>query len=63
MNYDENDIGAEFTVIMSECGAWLLMIKPEEEIDYNGFLDGVRSFLFQQTGMDDSVPDDELEIN
>lgn len=59
----EDDVEAEFTVIQSECGAWMLLIRPESEINYNGFLDGVRNFLFQETGMDDSRPESEAEIN
>lgn len=57
------DIGAEFTVIQSECGAWLLMIKPEREIDYTEFLDGIRSFLLDQSGLDDTRPEGDNEIN
>lgn len=62
--YDiDDDIGAEFTVIQSECGAWLLMVKPDVEINYVKFLDGVRSFLMRETGMDDSLPESDKEIN
>lgn len=63
MHEETNQIPAEFTVIQSECGSWLLVVKPSESIDYDGFLDGVRSFLLEQTGMDDSVPESESEIN
>lgn len=54
---------AEFTVIQSECGSWLLMIKPERDINYSQFLDGVRTFLWRETGMDDSRPESEKDIN
>lgn len=63
MIHDEDGPEAEFTVIQSECGAWMLLVKPEIEINYNKFLDAVRTFLWEQTGMDDSRPESEIDIN
>jgi hypothetical protein len=54
---------AEFTVITSECGAWMLLVKPEREINYKEFMDAVRTFLFDESGLDDTRPDSEVEIN
>jgi hypothetical protein len=41
---DEN-IGVEYTVVLSECGSWYLMVSPEKEITYIEFLKAIRSFL------------------
>lgn len=59
--YDDPE--AEFSVITSECGAWMLLVRPEREIDYKEFCDAIRSFLYEQTGLDDTKPSSDQEIN
>lgn len=60
---DFSSIPAEFTVVESECGSWLLIVKPSEVINYDEFLDAIRSYLTEQTGMDDLGPSDKDPVN
>lgn len=56
MKDDKVKVECEYTVINSECGSWLLLVKPEQEITYQGFLDAIRSFMRESNEMDEAGP-------